>query len=177
MSYTGSIKIDGIEVRDIAPDVLQSRITIITQEPVVFPGTIRQNLIPDEFLVENIDENLYLVPIYYILDGVQLLSHIELHGDLDLPLADLNLSPSQLQRFSLAQALMSHFIAQLTKKKKIVLVDDATSNVDRETRECMAKIMKEIFLDCSIIKVSQRRPEASGAAFVGQLRNGRLEQD
>lgn len=168
--YRGSILIDGVEARSIPRKYFQSKVTVMPQNPVIFPGTIRENLIPEEIMMDHINESLYLIVIHFILDSVELLHVVELHGDFSTPLADLNLTPGQLQRFSLAQALLHHFITQ----SKIILIDSATSNVDRETRLCMHDIMRQIFSNCCVITTALHPAIVAHAHQIGRIQGGRL---
>lgn len=169
--YTGSIKIDGLEVRNIPRPEFRTRFTVIPQKPVVFSAmTVRQNLIPEEMLTDIVDEDKLRIVIEYILDEVGLWHHVYQHGDTSIPLQDLKLSPGQLQLFSLAQALVFHFV----NRSKIVLIDAATSNVDREMRQCMQRIIREIFPDSTLITVANHPSIVAGASLIGQIANGNV---
>lgn len=168
--YNGSIRINGVEARRIPRQSFQSKVTIIPQNPVVFPGTIRQNLIPEEIFREDVDEKMYFVVIEHVLHRLDLLDLVYFHGDLSTPLSDLNLSPGQLQKFSLAQALLHHFLTQ----SKLIVIDGATSNCDERTRHRMQELIMEIFSGSTIIVTALHRSIVSRARKIVRIENGQI---
>lgn len=170
VSYTGSIKIDGIEMREIAHRELRSRITVIPQNPVIFPGTVRENLLPEELIAKNANKKMYTIVIDHILDSVGLLYSVRQCGGILTQFADLNLSAQQLQRFSLAQALMSQFLSQ----SKILLIDNATSSVDTDTREDMEQIIRDIFGACAIVTAAYNPAAVQTAKVIGIVRQQQI---
>lgn len=170
ISYTGSITIDGIEVRDIHRDQFPSLFTVIPQEPVVFrTATIRQNLMPNEIINPGNYEG-YESVMYRVLYGVGLLKIVEKNGGLRSKFSKLKLSYEQLARFSVAQGLMLYYFM----RTPFALVDGATNNVSGESLVRMRAIMREVFGPggCAIISMVHYQETVSGATWIGRVAEG-----
>ncbi|CEP21555.1 unnamed protein product [Cyberlindnera jadinii] len=148
----GTIEIDGINTLQIGLYDLRSNLTIIPQEPVLFRGTIRQNL--DPFNTTS-DEKLYeaLIKAGCItaseLKDIGTSSHdLMFHLDSFVEDNGANYSLGQRQVLALCRALI--------KKTKILILDEATSNMDYETDARIQNIIKREFTDCTILSIAHR---------------------
>lgn len=134
--YTsGSITIDGVELRDIPRGYLRGQIGVVEQEPFLFSRTIRDNItfsvsraVTDEEVVAAAKAAAVHDVIMTFPDGYNTLV-----GE-----RGVTLSGGQKQRVVLARALL--------KNPRILILDDATSSVDSETedaiRQALLKLMK-----------------------------------
>ncbi|RAH40919.1 P-loop containing nucleoside triphosphate hydrolase protein [Aspergillus brunneoviolaceus CBS 621.78] len=137
---SGDISIDGVSLQSCPRDSIRSKITVMPQEPVLFPGTVRENI--TTFQTTDDDR------IPRALERVQLRQHVAAHGGLDKSIEDLPLSARQKQLLCLARAIVS--------KQKILLLDEVTSHVDVKTDEAMQRVIREEFRGCTVIAVAHR---------------------
>ncbi|VTR78929.1 ABC transporter ATP-binding protein [Cellulomonas hominis] len=140
----GSVLIDGVDVRDIAPQDLWRLIGLVPQRPYLFSGTVASNLRygnPDAA-----DDDLW-----HALEVAQARSFVEeLPEGLDAPIAQggTNVSGGQRQRLAIARALVS--------KPAIYLFDDSFSALDYATDAALRAALVPETRHAAVIVVAQR---------------------
>lgn len=156
---SGRILIDGVPHTQIPLEVLRSHIIALPQQPYLLPGSIRRNMDP-EGLAENSEIKMALekVGLWDIVtspsapDSSTLANSGETRIRLDQPLLSDALSPGQCQLFVLARALL------LTAGPKILVLDEATSNLDVENDALMQRLIRTEFVDkgCTVVAIAHR---------------------
>ncbi|KND87509.1 Canalicular multispecific organic anion transporter 1 [Tolypocladium ophioglossoides CBS 100239] len=171
LDYSGSVAIDGIEISHITRQQLRSRITTIPQDPIELSGSIRKNLNPYDISVSRsnrlINDDFAMREA---LSRVGILEHISSHGGLDAELSAVGLSQGQKQLLCLARAVLHN----ARTGSRIILADEATSNVDHETDAQMQAVMAEAFSGCTVITVAHRLETIQDVDVVLELEAGRL---
>ncbi|CAK0888940.1 unnamed protein product [Prorocentrum cordatum] len=141
---SGSIWMDGLNIKDIGLHDLREKAAIIPQDPAILTGTVRFNL--DPFRVKT-DEQLWSA-----LTKSQLRERVELSGGLDSKVEEGggNYSMGELQLMCLARALLKK-----PESGGLLLLDEATSDLDAETDKTLQRVIREDF-KCTTITIAHR---------------------
>ncbi len=161
--FFGSIRIDGVDTRDMTVKELRSMISYAPQKANLFGGTVESNL-----KVANPDATPE--QIKRACDMAQVTEFLESKGtgpELALTQGGSNLSGGQRQRVSLARAFV--------KDAPIYLFDDTFSALDFKTDAAVRKAMKEELKDKTIIMVAQRINTIMGADQIVVMDHGRVQ--
>lgn len=134
--HGGSIVIDGIDIAKLGLKKLRENITLIPQDPLVFKGTIKENLDPFGRVHKKVLEKA--------IDDVNL----QIGLDHQLNNSGKNISVGERQLLGLCRALLS--------KNKIILFDEATAGIDNNTDLKIQKIIKSRFIGCTILTIAHR---------------------
>ena len=165
LEYSGTVTIDGIDTSGITRQQLRSRITVLSQDPIELQGSARHNMASFTSADLPADDE-----IQGSLAQVGLWDHVSSKGGLDSEYSALGLSQGQRQLFCLARAVLH----QRKLRSKIVLVDEATSNVDGDTDKKMQAVMRAAFLECTVITVAHRLDTIQDVDVVLEFDSGRL---
>ncbi|KAH8887988.1 putative multidrug resistance protein MDR [Thozetella sp. PMI_491] len=158
---SGSIRIDGHDISSISSAAMRSHFTTIPQDPVVLPGTVRDNLDP---LQEASDDEL----LVSALSKVGLWELICERGGLEVSFDALGLSHGQQQLFSLARSLLH--------KSRVLLLDEATSSLDKQTDLEVHRVLRHEFKDSTVLVVAHRMETIADMDVVVVMDKGRVAE-
>ncbi len=156
----GTVVVDGVDVRDLAPETLWARIGLVPQKPYLFSGTVATNLRfanPDAS-----DDDLWeALTIAQARDFVSAMP-----GGLDAPInqGGTNVSGGQRQRLAIARALV--------RRPEIYLFDDSFSALDLATDARLRAALAPHTSDATVLIVAQRVSTIAGADQILVLEDG-----
>lgn len=159
---SGEILIEGINIEEIEPNILKESIGFVTQEILIFSGTIREIMkwANEKATDEEIIEALKIAQIYDFIkslpDGL----------DTFIGQKGVNLSGGQKQRLTIARAII--------KKPKILILDDCTSSVDFITERKILREMKNKLKNITKIIVTPRIFTLMDADLILVLEKGEI---
>ena len=158
---TGDVIIDDVNIGDINIQSSRRAMAVITQNPVLFTTSLRMNLDPFE---EHQDKELWDA-----LEEASLKTMVEkLPGKLNEEVKECgrNFSVGERQLLCLARALL--------KKNRIIIMDEATANVDHKTDQLIQRTVRTKFKHCTVITIAHRLNTIIDYDRVLVLENGRV---
>ncbi len=159
----GSVKIDGVDVRDYDLTALRDLIGVVLQKNVLFSGTIKDNIRWGK--KDATDEEIIAACKSAQADGF--IGEQPSGYDTDLSQGGVNLSGGQKQRLCIARAMI--------KQPKILILDDSTSAVDTATEAKIRESFYNELKDTTVFIIAQRISSVKDADKILVLDEGRLE--
>jgi glucan exporter ATP-binding protein len=159
---SGSIRIDGLDIRDVTLSSLRRNIGVVFQEPMLFARTIRENLQvgrPDATDTEMIEA----------LERAQAIEFIARQTDgLDTVIGERgrSLSGGERQRLSIARALL--------KNPPILILDEATSALDAATERKLQMALDEVMKGRTTFVIAHRLATIRNASRILVFDQGRV---
>lgn len=158
----GSVRVDGVDVRALDPDLLWSRIGLVPQKPYLFSGTVASNLRFGN--PEASDDELW-----HALEVAQAAEFVRaMEGGLDAPIAQggTTVSGGQRQRLAIARALV--------KRPEIYVFDDSFSALDLATDARLRRALRRDVVGATMVIVAQRVSTIVDADQIIVLENGSI---
>lgn len=160
-SFDGCIRIDGIDIKLLGLYDIRSRIAIIPQDPLIFTGTVRTNLDPfghytDHELWRALEQARLKDTVIALPEGLDTSTNAT--GDL--------FSAGQRQLLCLARALI--------RRSRVLVLDEATANVDFDTDQLIQTSIRTHFAGCTILTIAHRIDTIIDYDRVVVMDNGRV---
>ena len=161
--YSGSVSVDGVEIKDIDEKSLMSNITAVNFNSYIFAGTVRENLIVAD---PSADDRKMIDA----LTMVNLWSFLESQNGLDTELSQQgsNFSGGQKQRVAIARALMHN--------TPIYIFDEVTSNIDAESENDIMSVIHNMAKIKTVILISHRLENVVASDKIILLDKGQIEE-
>jgi ATP-binding cassette subfamily B protein len=164
--YTsGSITIDGIELRNYPREFLRRQIGIVEQEPFLFSRTIRENItygVDREIPQSEVEAAAGFAAIHEVIMGFPE-GYNTLVGE-----KGVTLSGGQKQRVAIARTLL--------KNPRILILDDSTSSVDTETEATIREAMNSLMKNRTTFIIAHRIQSVMNADLILVLDKGKVVQ-
>ncbi|XP_025814011.1 ABC transporter B family member 4-like isoform X2 [Panicum hallii] len=158
----GEVLIDGVDIRRMKLGWIRGKISLVSQEPVLFSTTIRENIAYGM-------ENLTLDEIKRAIELANAAKFIDkLPNGLDTMVGErgTQLSGGQKQRIAIARAIV--------KNPRILLLDEATSALDLESERVVQEALNRIMLERTTIIVAHRLSTVKNADVISVLQHGKM---
>jgi ATP-binding cassette subfamily C protein LapB len=142
----GSIRLDGVEMKQIDPAEVRSHIGYVGQDPQLFMGTVRDNIVLSETWISD-------VKVVQALKAVSLYEMVSVHPlGLDMPVLENGggLSGGQRQLLSIARMMV--------REPKLVFMDEPTANMDHNTEAHVIAVLRQ-WLEGRTVLMSTHRPQ------------------
>lgn len=161
--YRGNITIQGQELSKVSEKSLMDHITLVSHNSYLFKGTVRENLKMGKAGAS--EEEMCAV-----LEKVNLLGFLQEQQGLDTPILERgsNFSGGQCQRLALARALLHD--------TPVYIFDEATSNIDMESKEMIMEIIRGLAKTKTILLISHRLANVVESDRIYMLKKGHVVQ-
>ncbi len=163
--HQGCIRLDGRDIREIDPEKLLSRISMVFQDVYLFKDTIGNNIRVGNMDAshEDIEEAARQACAHDFI--------MALPQGYDTPVGEggCTLSGGEKQRVSIARALL--------KKAPIVLLDEATASLDPENEPTVQRAINALVVDKTVVIIAHRLKTVRGADKIIVLNNAGVEEE
>jgi subfamily B ATP-binding cassette protein MsbA len=158
----GSVTFDGIDVRELALNDLRSRVGIVPQEPMLFAGTVRENLVygnPDatQAEIEEVSRSAHAAEfIETFPDGYD-----QVVGE-----RGVTLSAGQRQRIAIARVML--------ERPKLLILDEASSSLDSESEALVQDALERLMGGRTTLVIAHRLSTVIRSDRIAVLDQGRI---
>ena len=158
----GQILIDGQDIKDYSQEALRKSIGLVLQEPFLYHGTIASNIrmYHEELTDEEIRQAAAFVDVADFIES--------LPGDYDHPVTERGSTLSTGQRQLMA------FARTIAAQPKILILDEATANIDQETEEMIQNSLKKMRQGRTTIAIAHRLSTIQDADCIYVLDKGKI---
>lgn len=161
----GEVTVDGYDVRAVTQKSLRDQIGIVPQDPILFSGTIEENIkfARPGATREEIEEVVKLVGAHTFIN------RLENGYQTDVGQRGHNLSAGQRQLICMARAILAD--------PRILILDEATSNVDTHTERIMQRALRKLTKGRTCLTIAHRLSTVTGADRIIVLEHGRIIEE
>lgn len=138
----GTIQIDGVDIYNMDLKMLRSNITYISQDSYFFEGTLRNNLDPHHTKSDS--------ELHELIQEADIIDEVTFKGGLDWKIVENGSNMSYGEKQILC------FIRAIVELKKIIIMDEATSNLDIKSESIIEKMKEKYFRDRTTLTIAHR---------------------
>jgi ABC-type multidrug transport system fused ATPase/permease subunit len=153
----GSISIGGVDLATVDKHILRRNLTFVAQDPVLFPGTLRDNLDP----LDERDEGERADVLRRVLGGTGAFTL-----DTRVDGGGKNLSQGQRQLVGLGRAML--------RRSPVVIMDEATASIDGGTAAYIQRLLREELRHSTVSTIAHKAEAVEDADFEVVLDQGRV---
>ena len=154
--------IDGYDVRDVTTASLRSQIGIVLQEPFLFTGTIRENIRYGRLSASNVE----VEEAARVIGAHELITHLPEGYDTSVRERGRNLSMGQRQMIAFARALLAD--------PRILILDEATANIDTFTEMLVQQGLMQLLYGRTAVVIAHRLSTIKNADLIVVLQDGAI---
>ena len=160
----GSIKIDGYDIDKVELYSLRRQIGIVPQEPILFSGTVLENIA----LTQSDADNDEIVRAAKLAEAHEFIMKLPNGYSTDVGERGSSLSGGQRQRIALARTLLS--------KPKILILDEATSALDYNTENKVCNNLIKALKDNTVFFITHRLATVRNSSLILVMHDGKLDE-
>jgi ABC-type multidrug transport system fused ATPase/permease subunit len=161
----GAIYLDGVDIRRIKQSSLRRQMVVVPQDPFIFSGTIRENIRYGKLEAkdEEVEEAARIVRAH------EFIAELPNGYDTEVGERGARLSGGQKQLISFARALLAN--------PRILILDEATSNIDIYTEMLIQEALAELFRGRTVIVIAHRLSTVRSADRILVMEDGRIVEE
>jgi len=162
---SGRILVDGYPITSLSLGYLRSKIGLVLQEPVLFSGTIRENILYGKLQAS--DEEVSRAS--KAANAHEFIVSLQKGYDTEIGERGVTLSVGQRQRIAIARALL--------KDPSILILDEATSNIDSESESLIQDALRRVAKGRTLIVIGHRLSSIIDAERIVVIENGGIAEE
>ena len=161
---SGTVTLDGHDVRELTLDSLRGSIALVSQTTTLFPGSVRENV---RYGDPDADEAA-VIEAARIAEALSFIEELPDGWDTDIGEGGHRLSGGQRQRIAIARAVL--------KDAPVLVLDEATSNVDNETEAALKRSIERISVGRTTLIIAHRLSTERNADVIAVIGDGVISE-
>ncbi|KAF5302768.1 hypothetical protein FQA39_LY01948 [Lamprigera yunnana] len=163
----GEIYLDGQDIKNLDPAWLRKHIGAVSQEPILFSSSIRDNILYGADEPENITEE-QLLQVAREANVYEFVKQLPQGFNTLVGERGIMLSGGQKQRVAIARALI--------KNPKILLLDEATSALDAQSEYLVREALERVMKGRTVLTIAHRLSTIQSADLIAVIQNGQITE-
>ena len=167
---SGAIRVDGVDVRDYRLQGLREHVGVVEQDPYLFSGTVEENIgYGDLSTLDGPELDERVVDAARAAEAHEFVTDLPDGYGTQIGERGVKLSGGQRQRLAIARALLND--------PAIIVLDEATSDVDTETEELIQRSLDRLIADRTAFVIAHRLSTIRDADRIVVMEDGRIDEE